>query len=395
MNNIVSEFPLERPFVPNGGYAFVAALPKPVIQLVQTNPIAIVLEDGEPLGPGNVQHTTIRNHGRGAFSLWAESIYFSASDNTDCNENDRAYSLGLIEFSKHSAVYRCATERFARDDAELLRLITTNYSRNNNLFMNFLKYFNDIMAVLGRHDIDLPETAIEIGPGPRPYTALRFLLEGTKRFVVNDVLPVQHWFEREFIQDLRSFLRYINFGREAELDGIILASGTDKVAIKGLEIHDRQPFEMIAIDDQVDFIFSTSVLEHVMQPSAVARKMALLLRPGGYAWHSIDLRDHRDFNAPLAFLGLSTRDYASINSENRLRTSDWLEVFQGVGFDTIECVFGTFKSGSVSAHEYRFTQPEQPWVDAHMRAKFKPPFDTKELADLSILTLQILCRKRT
>jgi hypothetical protein len=41
-----------------------------------------------------------------------------------------------------------------------------------------------------------------------------------------------------------------------------------------------------------------------------------------------------------------------------------------------------------------FTQPEQPWVDARMWAKFKPSFDTKELADLSILTLQNFLSKK-
>jgi SAM-dependent methyltransferase len=394
MNNMVSRFVLERPFFPNGGYAFTAALPTQARQLLQAGAIVIVLENGMPLGPGNVQHVIIRNSGRGMFSLSADRIYFSASDNTDCNENNRGYSLAILDFAKNSSVYREAVERFASSDAELLRLIRLNSGKNNNVFLNFFGYFNDILGVLSRHKIPLPESAIELGSGGLPHTAVRFLLEGSKRLVANDIVHVQNLFEREFVQDLCALLALVAPEMEAKFKRITLPCG-DKVKFAGLEVHDEQAFELMAIDGQVDFIFSTSVLEHVKQPRKAIDKMTTFLKPGGHVWHSIDLRDHRDFNSPLAFLEITADDYASVNTENRLRASDWLEIFQAVGFEVIECVFGAFRSASERIHEYSFTLPDRPWVDDRMRAKFTPPFVTKDLADLSALTIQILCRKPT
>jgi hypothetical protein len=95
----------------------------------------------------------------------------------------------------------------------------------------------------------------------------------------------------------------------------------------------------------------------------------------------------------LAFLELSADDYASVSTENRLRASDWLEIFQDVGFEIIECEFGVFRSASDRVYEYSFVLPDHPWVDDRMRAKFKSPFVTKTLGDLSALAIRILCRK--
>ncbi len=57
-----------------------------------------LLEDDVELGPAHSQHATIRELGGGAFSHWSgnadgkpQSLYFSASDNTDPTKNGRAY----------------------------------------------------------------------------------------------------------------------------------------------------------------------------------------------------------------------------------------------------------------------------------------------------------------
>lgn len=50
-----------------------------------------VFEDGKELGPAHSMHEYIRNTGRGAFSHWHGSLYFSASDNTDPRTNGRKY----------------------------------------------------------------------------------------------------------------------------------------------------------------------------------------------------------------------------------------------------------------------------------------------------------------
>ncbi len=385
---------LKRPFVPNGGHAFTTTASTEIVELVHAGAIVLVLEDGKPLGPGDVQHIEIRKHGSGTFSLWHKDLYFSASDNTDCNNNERAYSIAAIDFSNNSAAYRQVAERLARDDAELLDLIGRNYGKNNSFFLNFFGYFNAVTSVLERNHIRFPETVIEIGAGAKPYTALRFLLEGARRFIANDIMEVDRVFERGFIKDLRTLLDLISPGKGSRLDLLVTPSGGhNKLAIAGLEVHDRRPFDEIGLDAQFDLIISTSVLEHVTRPREVLAKVASLLRPGGYTWHSIDLRDHRDFSQPLDFLEMTEKEYAAIESENRLRASDWLVIFREIGLETVECEFGAWKSASNPQHQYSFTLPAQPWVDEVMLARFKSPFDRKDLADLSVLAIRILCRK--
>jgi hypothetical protein len=53
--------------------------------------LAEVFEDGLPLGPGHAMHDDIRVHGKGRFSHWDSSLYFSASDNSDPRHNGRLY----------------------------------------------------------------------------------------------------------------------------------------------------------------------------------------------------------------------------------------------------------------------------------------------------------------
>jgi hypothetical protein len=50
-------------------------------------------ENEQRLGPGHAQHLAIREVGRGAFSHWKDSFYFSTSDNSDPNFNGRRYEL--------------------------------------------------------------------------------------------------------------------------------------------------------------------------------------------------------------------------------------------------------------------------------------------------------------
>jgi hypothetical protein len=52
-----------------------------------------LLEDGQYLGPAAVSHDDIRTLGRGRFSHWGPTIYFSSSDSSDPNTNGRVYSL--------------------------------------------------------------------------------------------------------------------------------------------------------------------------------------------------------------------------------------------------------------------------------------------------------------
>lgn len=94
------------------------------------------------------------------------------------------------------------------------------------------------------------------------------------------------------------------------------------------------PFDMsqASMPRKFDFIHSISVLEH-LPPSivkAILENLSTSLTGNGFMIHEIDLTDHRDQDAPLAFLS-RTDDYDPQRDfdlrGNRLRRSDWLDAF--------------------------------------------------------------------
>ncbi len=379
------------PFVGDGGHAFVAPIPEEFTQFVTPGEMAVVTEDGKALGPADTQHQQIRDFGQGRFSLWGSHVYFSASDNTNCNDNGREYAIAGVDFS-----HKMAADKLSGDDEFILQLINDAHIRNNNFFLNFFGYYNGIMAVLDRHGIPFPKSAIEIGTGARPYTALRFLVEGVERFVANDVMPIDQTFPADFVRNVTVLLDMVKQSSSARLKDLAGAGGRE-ADIKGLEIHHSKPFEDLDIPGNFDLIFSTSVLEHVMKPREVVQRMRTLLRSGGHAWHGIDLRDHRDQSRPVDFLQMTAEEYAAVNTENRLRASDWFELFDELGFELMDQQYSTLPPGCISPNNSDYLHlralPTKPWVDEQMRARFKPPFDKKELVDLSLLGINLLYRK--
>lgn len=82
-------------FGANGGLMWGAALPATFAPGDSSlNPIlsgAALFEDGKLLGPAHAMHETIRTIGRGAYSHWGGSLFFSSSDGSDPNTNGRRY----------------------------------------------------------------------------------------------------------------------------------------------------------------------------------------------------------------------------------------------------------------------------------------------------------------
>jgi hypothetical protein len=131
------------------------------------------------------------------------------------------------------------------------------------------------------------------------------------------------------------------------------------------------------------------------------------------AIHGIDLRDHADFSKPLDFLIHSPEDYVlrTQATENRWRSSDFLDCFASEGFEILKHLFGdtpvSLTSGGTTDVCELISQPfaamlpksslgtVAPWITNQMRAKFAPIFHNKSLTDLSVLSMAIIVRKPT
>lgn len=90
------------PFRPEGLVGWVAGLPTELHALTDGNEEPYrsklrLFEDGRALGPPHAGHEAIRRGGRGAYSFWAQSLYFSTSDGSDPNRNNRTYTVALLK----------------------------------------------------------------------------------------------------------------------------------------------------------------------------------------------------------------------------------------------------------------------------------------------------------
>lgn len=88
--------PLTGPFHAYGGAAYAVALPQLEEQsdtgAAPRHSRLMVYEDGRMLGLGHSLHDHISRFGSGRFSHYGANLYFSASDNSDPNQNGRTYS---------------------------------------------------------------------------------------------------------------------------------------------------------------------------------------------------------------------------------------------------------------------------------------------------------------
>jgi hypothetical protein len=101
---------LKGPFKHEGGYCWSIPL-KEFANWADSQPqpehsTLIIYENGVALGPGHSLHDNIRKIGRGRFSHWGETLYFSTSDNSDPNNNGRQYAYKASALSLHLPVAR-------------------------------------------------------------------------------------------------------------------------------------------------------------------------------------------------------------------------------------------------------------------------------------------------
>jgi hypothetical protein len=383
---------MRGPFHHAGGHLFVYKLDG-----VTEDDILFFQENGKQIGQPEHEGSYIQNKGAGRFTFWSGNLFFSSSDGSNCNTNRRKYSVAVLSRPAREHVVKY----LEKDDEAALRIFAGNANYNNKVIPNFFRSFNLVLDFLARHSLSLPKSALEIGCGHVPYVGLRYLAEGGDRYIGNDIYPVQKSFGRSFIDALRDVCESVRPELGSRLRKI--SGSADPCIPIGFEARGETPVEELEIDSQVGLIFSTSALEHVMKPEAVAQKMAAVIEPRGLMIHSIDFRDHSNFEAPFTFYKVAEADYRPTGSENRLRPSDWIELLLSVGFELLDRQDCALTAESVAAglthanggteQFYRSGEIITPSFTAAERETFDERFRNKDLVDLSITCSQMLFRK--
>jgi hypothetical protein len=127
--------------------------------------------------------------------------------------------------------------------------------------------------------------------------------------------------------------RIKRFNLQALEDGN-LETGISKVPID----YNVSDFCNIKINN-IDLMSSHAVLEHMEDFGNVCEKLYTVMSPGGFAYHLIDLVDHRAYGHGANKKGINywtflTEEKAS--GYNRLRYSDYLKYFHKAGFEVLD-----------------------------------------------------------
>lgn len=410
-------FKLIPPFVHDNGHCWVASLPEKANLFSDTpeNPRQSGLklfEDQVEIGIPHELHDNIRTMGKGRFSHWNNSFYFSTSDNSDPNINRRQYFIYLSEHPIDTEVM----EKIGVDESKLLSVIQANVNENGKALYNLLLLFRFLNHTLYEIHFDLRgKSVLEMGASPDPGLPLIMLLNDASKYYSNNILPLRDRLSRDYAHIIYAILSSI-LPQDPPLLTKIGSFEEDKFILsqdKFIPIFPIPAEQIDLPDESIDLTYSFSVFEHVSSPRAVIINAFRLLKPGGVMYATIDLRDHRDFSNPLESLKYSSAEHARLFEkgdlgENLWRSSDFLKCFEETGFKVLSCWyrdtnFSLTPSGNTNSfesllhpfgHGYKTSIKDiTPWVTEGMRFQFDKRFHDKSLADLSVLVIMVVLQK--
>jgi hypothetical protein len=139
---------------PEEGFCFIASMDfgEEGDKFTGNRSMLVLFEDGKPLGPPRSVHADIRRNGGGRYSHWTrESLYFSASDNTDPRTNGRRYEVastnsgstlgGLDRFParqrRHVEEIRSGRHEYTIEMGGTLDMENTRTLTSNNCYIAF------------------------------------------------------------------------------------------------------------------------------------------------------------------------------------------------------------------------------------------------------------------
>lgn len=251
--------------------------------------------------------------------------------------------------------------------------------------------------------------ALEIGAG-RTGLPILLLLAGFDQVVVNEFSALDEDYDRHFAETL-NLLSILTGSSRRSLDEIAVRTG-DRVSIRP-EFVQWMPFTDAAKIDlplgSLRAVLSFTVLEHVENIENVIRHTATLLENKGWMCHLVDMRDHDDFEHPLAFLSQSAAGYQHRGAWcNRLRHPDFLALFESAGLTVISSKVTTFNEldsrkstdfwamiavGLDSVFVDRLPDRDI-WVTDDLIRSFAPDYQTYSPEDLSVLQAEYIVSKK-
>jgi SAM-dependent methyltransferase len=181
---------------------------------------------------------------------------------------------------------------------------------------------------------------LELGPGPDFGSTLTLAAMGARIAVADRWLPV--W-DRDYHGAVYRRLAALI---AEELPG---ANVTPILQLVEADAHlaevvrtypDAETLEQ-APDQAFDLVISNAVYEHIVDVAAASQRVFDVLRPGGYSIQQVDLRDHRNFDAPLDYLLMTPQEEEAWLRETehhqgcQRRRAEYEAAFDRAGFEMI------------------------------------------------------------
>jgi len=210
------------------------------------------------------------------------------------------------------------------------RLYTSDFKKLDSKFEGIKKLIN------GLHQNFKGKVCLELGPGNSYLNAYNLLMNGAKKVILVDKFPryIKTNKQEEFFN---KELEYIKQKFEKKDLFFIKDKKIDKKYIQFIE----GDFAKIDFKEKIDFVLTISVFEHIKNVEEVIAKLSNVMKKGGLMYHSIDLRDHYNFNNPFLFYKYSKKTWEKyltkegISYTNRIRYNEYLKLFRKYEFKII------------------------------------------------------------
>ena len=198
-----------------------------------------------------------------------------------------------------------------------------------------LQVGQNIIAALENRGVILAGSRIlELGPGTDCGPALMLAGRGAAMWVADRFPAV--W-QDNYHSALYAELRRLWQGGGAPLDAVLERRGYEGVlAVLPVAVEDMNAGLLF------DGVLSNAVLEHLADVGRAVTRLAEITRPGGWNFHIVDFRDHRDFQRPLEYLlydeaGLDRKMGHFLGEFGQpFRPSELEAMFTDAGFEIVE-----------------------------------------------------------
>lgn len=290
-----------------------------------------LFENEKLLGPASSPHDTIRREGKGAYSHWNGELYFSTSDNSDPRKNKRKYFI-VVPLKKESNL---DYQKINFKNSDIFHYVLRQNANFNETELHSIFTLQVLSYLSSSIDFDIKDKIIlDVGASPCLGLDLILVLLGAKKVIANNILPLPEKLSFSFVKNIYFFLKLMNLQPKNIEEIFQIQDNECFFKSEYLEVYGNLSAENLKLNEPIDLIISTSVLEHIRNLEDVLRNLYRLSNPNTVHIHTIDARDHTNFKDPLKYLRYTEEEFLKLYNEehNRTRHFEYLQAFEKAGF---------------------------------------------------------------